>query len=581
MGTAVREPSCSYPLEPYIRGPFLHVIMGRMNFRRLSFKDLKRGLRQRILRFEINLQIQKMARQVAQAAPRPEGAPVVVFNASTRLSGLNQNSAFSLLSAWGLRLAGIPVVHFTCQRGLRPCILGTDRADPAKPPPCRECIAQSRTNTTAATTRWFTYQSDLELEQAIQQQPLNKLSHFTWKLETGPNTPILDVPLGELVLPSARWIQRRHYLLDDQPTRDLLRRYILSAWNVVREFNRLLDETHPRAVLAFNGITYPEAAARWAAQQRGIPVITHEVSLQPFSGYFTAEDATFRSFPLPEDFTLSTDLSARLDAYLEKRFKGSFSMAGVKFWKEMRPLGEEFWQHAAAFKQIVPVFTNVIFDTSQFHANTVFEDMFDWLEAILKLIRQHPETLFVIRAHPDESRPGKESINSVAEWVKRRGVEQLPNALFVPPQEYFSSYELIQRSKFVMVYTSTIGLEATLMGAPVLCGGNSQYNQVPTAFFEPIPAAYCQTAESFLAAEKIEVPPAYIHNARRFLYYSLYHASLPFGDFITEDNIWQGYVRLKRFSLQALQSSPTLRTVVEGIRDAKLFILPWKSGQLR
>ncbi len=88
-------------------------------------------------------------------------------------------------------------------------------------------------------------------------------------------------------------------------------------------------------------------------------------------------------------------------------------MAGIRFWPEMRPISDAFWEKAKAFKQIVPVFTNVIFDTSQDHANVLFEDMFAWLDAVKVVIKANPETLFVIRAHPDETRPGKTSLESV------------------------------------------------------------------------------------------------------------------------------------------------------------------------
>src|SRR5690606_5592487 len=119
---------------------------------------------------------------------------------------------------------------------------------------------------------------------------------------------------------------------------------------------------------------------------------------------------------------------------------------GIRFWPEMRGLDETWQQRLSAFRQVVPVFTNVIFDTSQPHANTLFPDMFAWLNALLDLIRAHPETLFVIRAHPDELRPGKESRETVAAWVEQHGVKNLPNVVFVGPREYLSSYELIQRS---------------------------------------------------------------------------------------------------------------------------------------
>ena len=62
---------------------------------------------------------------------------------------------------------------------------------------------------------------------------------------------------------------------------------------------------------------------------------------------------------------------------------------------------------------------------------------------------------------------------------RQPGATSLPNVVFIDSQEYISSYELIQRSKFVMVYNSSIGLEAALMGKPVLCGGQGRYTQIP------------------------------------------------------------------------------------------------------
>ena len=88
--------------------------------------------------------LERLAKQVHKhARPQAQAAPVVVFNASARLDGLSQNAAFSLLTAWSLRLAGVPVVHFVCQTGMSHCVLGTDREDYRTPPPCEACIAQS------------------------------------------------------------------------------------------------------------------------------------------------------------------------------------------------------------------------------------------------------------------------------------------------------------------------------------------------------------------------------------------------------------------------------------------------------
>ncbi len=478
---------------------------------------------------------------------------------------MSLNAAFQQSAAWALRLAGTPVIHFVCQGGMSRCVLGTDYSNPHALPPCSDCIAQSRPFYQHSEAHWFVYKADGELESALQGLSTPELTAFCWQ----------GAPLGALCLPGLRWAMRLHHLADDEPTRFLYRQYILSAWRVAQEFGALLDESNPQALVVFNGMFYPEATARWVAQQRGVRVIAHEVGLQPYTAYFTTGEATAYPIAIPDSFELSPAQNARLDGYLEQRLQGNFSMAGVRFWPEMRGLDESFLARLAQFKQVVPVFTNVIFDTSQPHSNVVFEHMFAWLDLILELVRAHPETLFVIRAHPDESRPGKSSRESVAGWAQRSHLADLPNVVFVDSREFFSSYELIQRSKFVMVYNSTIGLEASLMGALVLCGGKARFTQLPTVYFPASPAEYRRQAEELLAAEQVSAPPEFRENARRFLYYQLYKTSLPFNDLLEEDGVWPGYVRFKDLAYTAFdpRHSVVLKTIVDGILEDRPFLL--------
>ncbi|MEA4907838.1 MAG: hypothetical protein VB089_09460 [Anaerolineaceae bacterium] len=530
-----------------------------------SLTRLPRALQRRWKRRQVNGHIAELAEQVARHAAAPHTEPVVVFNASTRLEGMSLNAAFSLLTAWSLRLGGTPVTHFVCQSGMSRCVLGTDRTRPGLEPPCRACSRQSGSLYRAADVHPFPFMSDPQVEGRLQALDLDGLAAFEHE----------DVPLGPLVLPSLRWVLRRHHLDDDEATRFLLRQYILSAWNVRRNFEQVLDQVRPQAVVLFNGLFFPEATARQAAEKRGIRVVNHEVGLRPYSAFFTEGDATAYPIHIPEDFELSAAQNARLDAYLEQRFQGNFSMAGIRFWPEMKSLGADFWQTAGQFRQVVPVFTNVIFDTSQTFANVIFSDMFAWLDEVLALARRHPDTYFVIRAHPDEARPGKASQESVAGWARSRQVASLPNVLFVDANEYFSSYELIARSKFVMVYNSTIGLEASLMKVPVLCAGKARFTQLPTVFFPAGVEDFRRQAEDWLGANEIHTPAEFYRNARRFLYYQLFRSSLPFGDLIEEDDIWRGFVKVKEIAWEDVkaENSPTLQTIVNGILHGTSFEL--------
>jgi len=526
---------------------------------------LKRGLVRRLN----NMKIARKAREVVRMEPKPSGMPVVFFKVSSGIDDLSWNSGFHLLISWALRLRGVPVAYFACDSGMSKCVLGTNRDDPHQAMPCRSCIYQSKTLYTGVSSNgqgsrvgWFDYQRDAQLANAIEPLSLSELMEFEWQ----------ELPLGKLCLPGLRWILRIHHLNDDENTRHLLREYILSAWNVARKFSDFLDQTQPRAVVVFNGQFFPEATARFMAQRRGIKVITHEVGLRPATAYFTEGEATAYPIHIPDGFELDDEQNARLDAYLARRFQGDFSMAGIKFWAEMKGLDEAFIQKASGFRQIVPIFTNVIFDTSQPHANTVFEDMFQWLDLVLEEIRSHRETLFVIRAHPDEMRVRKSSRETVRGWVIDREVQNEPNVIFVNPNETLSSYELIQKSKFVMIYNSTIGLEASILGAVVLCAGRARFTQYPTVFFPQSVDEYRVELQKFLSADVPAAPAEFKQNARRFLYYQLFRTSLPFGDFL-EPSVRTTQTRLKSFELKELIEADSVRVVLEGLLKDGDFLL--------
>ena len=297
----------------------------------------------------------------------------------------------------------------------------------------------------------------------------------------------------------------------------------------------------------------------------------------------TTGDATAREVFLTDDeLTLNAEENTVLDAYLEKRFQGRFSMGGIQFWQEIDALPEAIEQKLSVYDQIVPIFTNVIFDTSQAHANRAFEHMFAWLDATLEIIRDYPETLFVLRAHPDELRPHsrKKSRETVAQWVEKTGADQLPNLLFIDPLQYLSSYDLIQRSKFILAYNSSIALEAVLLGKLPVCAGWAWYVEYPTVCAPQTADEYRQQAEELLAAETVDLPDEFKQTARSLVHYQNFRASLPFGRYLEPHTI-RGYVRFKPFDVNLLDArrDDTIQTVLDGIAgDARVLNLP-RSGE--
>ena len=193
---------------------------------------IKRGLVRRLN----NLNIASMARQVTKHEPQPSGAPIIFFKASTGIDDLSWNSGFHLLASWGLRLQGIPVVYFACNAGMSKCVLGTNRKNVHKEPPCKSCVYQSKTLYTGANPHLFNLQRDEKLSETVASLSVEEMMRFAWD----------GIPLGKLCLPGLRWILRVHNLNDDDSTRYLYSEFILSAWNVSQKFSKFLDQTNPR-----------------------------------------------------------------------------------------------------------------------------------------------------------------------------------------------------------------------------------------------------------------------------------------------------------------------------------------------
>jgi hypothetical protein len=517
-------------------------------------------------RLRLNAQVRRMEAHLEQtAAPAAEAAPVLLFNASTRIHRLSLNAAFGLFAGWAVRGAGVPTAQLVCRRGMLQCPLGTHWAAPQVQPPCTACILFSQALFPIDRSWPFAFheagrRATAELDHA----PLPDLVAWEWD----------GLKLGELCLPALRWVMRRHDLEDGPPVRQVLRQYLASAVSLALVARDAIDRLRPRAAVVFNGLMFPEATVRAVARRSGLPVITHEVGLAPMSAFFSHQEATFRQLEPPARLELDEDESARLDGYLSERFEGRFSMAGIRFWPEIQPPPAPLLKAIEHVQSVVTVFTNVIFDTSQVHANSLFPSMFAWLDDLLAVIGPHRETLFIIRAHPDEDRPGKASRQSVSDWVRQHELAEWPNIYFFGPSDYVNSYALIQRSKFVLVYNSSVGLEATLLGVPVLCAGRARFTQWPTVTFPATRAEYDRTLHAFLDAPVLTFDETQRVQARRFLHDELFRESVDLSRFLQPFDRAPGMVQLEPFLPKEFLESAEARLLAEGILQGKPFRYP-------
>jgi hypothetical protein len=123
----------------------------------------------------------------------------------------------------------------------------------------------------------------------------------------------------------------------------------------------------------------------------------------------------------------------------------------------------------------------------------------------------------------------------------------------------------------VLAYTSTIGLEAALMGKPVLVGADTHYRGKGFTYDVSSEEEFVTWLTDFslcppLTAEAIEL-------ARRYAYNYFFRFGLPF-DLVEEGNITDGNVTLRFDSLRDLEpgKNKTLDVICDGILNNEPFL---------
>ena len=68
----------------------------------------------------------------------------------------------------------------------------------------------------------------------------------------------------------------------------------------------------------------------------------------------------------------------------------------------------------------------------------------------------------------------------------------------------------------------------------------------------------------------------YHYDAFMFMYYQFFHTALSFDPFIEPDETWKGYVKIRRFPVEALDPANdlNLKVIRDGILTGSPFVLP-------
>jgi hypothetical protein len=122
------------------------------------------------------------------------------------------------------------------------------------------------------------------------------------------------------------------------------------------------------------------------------------------------------------------------------------------------------------------LFTNLNFDTAVIDKHTIFTSMEDWINEVIEFWEKNVEEVkLVIRIHPAELK----LVTATKEFMGDRISDKIKSdkIILFDSHEKVSSYELISKMEYGLVYSSTIGLEIAYRGLPCVVAGKPYYRK--------------------------------------------------------------------------------------------------------
>lgn len=263
-------------------------------------------------------------------------------------------------------------------------------------------------------------------------------------------------------------------------TKSMLSRQLSAAAMMLDELNEILDAIKPDKVYLFNGRGFINRSIVNLCESRGVNYTALEVG---------ANDERIEEYhnSLPHSISTRTKMMYELwqSADPVEKFNNS------KLFFDRKRLGEVTNDksyvsgHVRGLLPIFPKYKEIIaiFNSSDDEVKSIGDEwsfsaeinQFDVVESLLEKTIDD-DVFFILRMHPN--------LASVkASWVKKWDrIKKFKNCFFVDSRSEISSYEILEKSNKVLVFGSTIGVEAVAVGKPVILYGNSFYERLDICY---------------------------------------------------------------------------------------------------
>jgi hypothetical protein len=276
------------------------------------------------------------------------------------------------------------------------------------------------------------------------------------------------------------------YTRDHEPDldkyQDFITRGLLTGAYLYEAFELVLDKIKPDLTIIFNGRFIENRPLLRVCEKRKVDYATHERGGK-------MNNFLFRINSIPHSFEAITQ---EIQTLWENGSPDNREAIGEKFYNKRVKRIEDAWysftknqnygQLPESFKDNTNKKIITIFNSSldEYEGLSGFGPKFydndnEGILAICESLKAFPDIKLYLRVHPNLKGINNTQNRFINEKIKASNIE------VIAPEDSVDSYELVAKSDIIMVFTSTVGIEAAFAGKKVVLLGRAAYQSLDCA----------------------------------------------------------------------------------------------------
>ncbi len=278
-----------------------------------------------------------------------------------------------------------------------------------------------------------------------------------------------------------KWFDSRRdevFIPDNENRIEEAEKLIGHASSYIKAF---LDNNHFEVLNVYTGVHRHRCAYAYLCETRGVRMASYDgdevmdgivlYSANGISGEAFDVTRLVKNNPFSEEI-IDSILQVSKE-HFNKRFNAVVGDEGYNYQTV------SFQESIRAYDVVVPF--NIFWDSAALTGNELFKDEIEWLRETLEYLMNNTDCTIMLREHPAQ--------NKIKEFLYCDYEERLPiikkypeRIRYVKAGDKVNTYQYIQQCKVVLPHTSTMGVEAAMMGKNVILHSHVYYEDIDIAY---------------------------------------------------------------------------------------------------